>query len=754
MNCRKRMFYLWPCVFLFGLIIAWRGQPKILEHTSQTRLSGTSEAVEANSPSTLPVNRSLIGRCLAPDGSLVSSATIVGFGLSNEGTWEWRGEADANGEFQLNPPDNHDCELVIYSEVYAPTRVLVSARQTELGSLPLAAGQRLHGVVRGVDKSPVAGAVIALRSQDRGSNRSLDFGRDLAIKSGPDGRFLTPMMSGKYTLFTPKKFDTPFHQSMRLVSSSTSFAVLPVELEIAAMPSELTVQVVESCSLQGTVTNLAGSPAAKTPVVLNLLIGNRGCEFDETLTDDEGHYLFNHVPAGAGVSLQILGQQSSNEAYTCFVPVQPVHDALAQPGALILKRVTVNRSDLHWRAERHQLNDVPTSLAGADKPTNSPSRTQLITQIQDLKHAWGRMSQKASTPMPDESLFRALLQTGREETQPDESLTALRFLMEIGGKGTDPMVLKYREMAMEALIERFIDHPDIDIVLTRGAVGGIPSKTIARHLQTVAEKSPHRQVQAMAHLGLAQLNLEVGRLIPALSGVAEDANSSERFEGERKLKHELKRAIGQFQWSIEEANDAATQELNWLLEHAHDVPVPSLFGSEDDQGAFLHRSPPSSSDRTFAYVASHLLTTSPQFAVGKVPQELNGETLDGQAFSLDSLRGQVVVVVFSAQWCAPCRAERPSLRKFIQEFADQPVRLIGISGDHEREEAMAARESGEITWPTLWDGGNDGKFVETWNVRSWPTIVVLNQQGKIAARDITAAALPNLVQSLLDRPSN
>src|SRR3970040_3177378 len=57
---------------------------------------------------------------------------------------------------------------------------------------------------------------------------------------------------------------------------------------------------------------------------------------------------------------------------------------------------------------------------------------------------------------------------------------------------------------------------------------------------------------------------------------------------------------------------------------------------------------------------------------------VNLTTFDGQSLSLESLRGQVVVVNFWASWCKPCEQEARELETFYRDYKDRGVILIGV----------------------------------------------------------------------------
>jgi peroxiredoxin len=67
--------------------------------------------------------------------------------------------------------------------------------------------------------------------------------------------------------------------------------------------------------------------------------------------------------------------------------------------------------------------------------------------------------------------------------------------------------------------------------------------------------------------------------------------------------------------------------------------------------------------------------------VGKPAPEFTLPERNYQTFNLTDDRGKVVVLVFWATWCPPCRAEMPTFAKLQKEMASQGVAIVPIAND-------------------------------------------------------------------------
>ncbi len=126
------------------------------------------------------------------------------------------------------------------------------------------------------------------------------------------------------------------------------------------------------------------------------------------------------------------------------------------------------------------------------------------------------------------------------------------------------------------------------------------------------------------------------------------------------------------------------------------------------------------------------------------PVELAGETLEGEPLDLADRRGDVVVV--NAWWsgCPPCRTEMPMLVEAEQQLADQGVSFVGVNiRDNSTANGLAFQREFKVDYPSIYavDGQALLAFSHVTNLRTIPTTLVLDRQGRVAA--VVSGAVPS-----------
>lgn len=71
---------------------------------------------------------------------------------------------------------------------------------------------------------------------------------------------------------------------------------------------------------------------------------------------------------------------------------------------------------------------------------------------------------------------------------------------------------------------------------------------------------------------------------------------------------------------------------------------------------------------------------------GTVDLDLGLLALDGSSASLSAYDGKVLFINFWATWCAPCRAEMPSIEALANRLGSAPVEVLMISVDDDPNE--------------------------------------------------------------------
>jgi thiol-disulfide isomerase/thioredoxin len=150
--------------------------------------------------------------------------------------------------------------------------------------------------------------------------------------------------------------------------------------------------------------------------------------------------------------------------------------------------------------------------------------------------------------------------------------------------------------------------------------------------------------------------------------------------------------------------------------------------------------------------------TQRSLALGQVP-EIAGPTLDGGRFDLADHRGKVVLIDFWATWCGPCVAELPNVQAVYEEFHDRGLEIASISLDHERSALVKFLQARPLPWPQIFFDPDDEAGLRShpanrYGIQSIPCLLVIDQEGKLIARDVRGSEIRVAVaQALGQSPS-
>lgn len=128
--------------------------------------------------------------------------------------------------------------------------------------------------------------------------------------------------------------------------------------------------------------------------------------------------------------------------------------------------------------------------------------------------------------------------------------------------------------------------------------------------------------------------------------------------------------------------------------------------------------------------------------------------------TLEELKGHVVVVDFWTYACINCLHVLPELERVERRFSGRPVVVIGVhSGKFDAEKdpdrIQAAMRRHGVDHPVVVD--SDFRIWRAYDVHAWPTLVVIDPNGRIVAQESgepSPGALGDLVEAMLDHYGN
>ena len=130
----------------------------------------------------------------------------------------------------------------------------------------------------------------------------------------------------------------------------------------------------------------------------------------------------------------------------------------------------------------------------------------------------------------------------------------------------------------------------------------------------------------------------------------------------------------------------------------------------------------------------------------------SGTTEYGDPVSSDDYAGEVYVVNFWYAACGPCIFEAPMLEEVWQEYQDQGVAFLGVNTYDQPATALSFARDNNVTYPSVIDV-NDGRvklaFAQVTPIQATPTTLVIDQEGRVAARIIGQLASASILSTLV-----
>jgi len=282
--------------------------------------------------------------------------------------------------------------------------------------------------------------------------------------------------------------------------------------------------------------------------------------------------------------------------------------------------------------------------------------------------------------------------------------------------------------AAEALLDELLaDHRDAPELGRAALLVGRRQISLAgeRFLRAVAATAGDESARGFATWSLAQLLLEFEETLAFLADPELDRGVRDSFIARRgkELVDELARR----------GRPALREEAEALLQNVIDDHYFLDWRKTGYLGA----------------AADAQLFELQRLQIGMVAPEIEGEDEDGVPFKLTDYRGKIVALDFWGFWCPICVRNLPEERAMVARHKDDPVALVGVNSDPKARLTEAARRD-RIAWRSFFDGGDAyGPIARQWNVASWPTIYVLDEEGVIHLKTEDAGEVSRKVEELL-----
>ena len=127
--------------------------------------------------------------------------------------------------------------------------------------------------------------------------------------------------------------------------------------------------------------------------------------------------------------------------------------------------------------------------------------------------------------------------------------------------------------------------------------------------------------------------------------------------------------------------------------------------------------------------AAYYIYKLPKYNKGELAPDFTSTLINGETFTLSSLRGDYVLLDFWGSWCGPCRMESPSLVALNNKYSTaksekgSTFHMVSVAVERDPKRWKAAIQKDKLEWPYhIYEKGRfKSAIVKDYGVKEIPT---------------------------------
>lgn len=170
--------------------------------------------------------------------------------------------------------------------------------------------------------------------------------------------------------------------------------------------------------------------------------------------------------------------------------------------------------------------------------------------------------------------------------------------------------------------------------------------------------------------------------------------------------------------------------------------------AEDVEAYFLAFSQVASNEENITKIATKYNKLK-LISKGQVSPSFAFKNIDGEATSLEDLRGKLVYIDLWATWCGPCLREIPALKALERELHGKDIHFVSIASNCDKEDWKKMLVDKELSGIQLFAEEDERSFHNAYIVKSIPRFILLDKEGVIIDSNAKRPSDPDLKEEIM-----